>query len=81
MEIKSILDTDLYKFSVSYAYMKLFPDAIGTFEFVDRNESCYTEEDIRYFDYEIANLAALRLNDNEKKIHAREMLLHPRLLL
>lgn len=28
MIIKSILDTDLYKFTTSYAYMKLFPQAI-----------------------------------------------------
>lgn len=32
-----ILDTDLYKFSTSYAYMKLFPQAECTFKFVDRN--------------------------------------------
>lgn len=32
MIIKSILDTDLYKFTTSYAYMKLFPQARGTFE-------------------------------------------------
>lgn len=36
MIVKSILDTDLYKFTTSYAYMKLFPHAIGTFEFFDR---------------------------------------------
>lgn len=30
MIVKSILDTDLYKFTTSYAYMKLFPHAIGT---------------------------------------------------
>lgn len=29
MIIKSILDTDLYKFTTSYAYMKLFPQARG----------------------------------------------------
>ena len=40
--IKSILDTDLYKFSVSYAYFKLYPLADGTFEFKDRNN-----EDLR----------------------------------
>ena len=27
--IKSILDTDLYKFTTSYAYSKLFPRAYG----------------------------------------------------
>lgn len=35
MIVKSILDTDLYKFTTSYAYMKLFPQARGTFEFFD----------------------------------------------
>ena len=30
MVIKTILDTDLYKFTTSYAYIKLFPYAIGT---------------------------------------------------
>ena len=36
MVIKTILDTDLYKFTTSYAYIKLFPYAIGTFTFKDR---------------------------------------------
>lgn len=31
MIIRTILDTDLYKFTTSYAYIKLFPYAIGTF--------------------------------------------------
>lgn len=44
MIVKSILDTDLYKFTTSYAYMKLFPHAIGTFEFFDRDNTEYTEE-------------------------------------
>lgn len=33
MEIKSILDNDLYKFSMGYAYMKMYPDAEGTFRY------------------------------------------------
>lgn len=41
--IKSILDTDLYKFTTSYAYSKLFPRAWGEFEFVDRNNGDYPE--------------------------------------
>lgn len=32
-----ILDTDLYKFTTSYAYMTLFPQAECTFKFIDRN--------------------------------------------
>lgn len=41
--IKSILDTDLYKFTTSYAYSKLFPRAWGEFEFVDRSNGDYPD--------------------------------------
>ena len=41
----SMLDTDLYKFSVSYAYMMLYPDAEGTFVFQDRNHHKWTDEE------------------------------------
>lgn len=41
MIVKSILDTDLY------AYMKLFPHAIGTFEFFDRDN---TEDWVSVYD-------------------------------
>lgn len=44
MIIKSILDIDLYKFTTSYAYMKLFPQARGTFEFIDRDNTEYPED-------------------------------------
>lgn len=43
MMIHTILDTDLYKFTTSYAYIKLFPYAMGTFSFKDRDETVYTE--------------------------------------
>lgn len=33
MMIHTILDTDLYKFTTSYAYIKLFPYAMGDFQF------------------------------------------------
>ena len=49
MCIKSILDTDLYKFTTSYAYMKMFPDAEGTFEFCDRDKTVYDEEFLEFF--------------------------------
>lgn len=44
MIINTILDTDLYKFTTSYAYIKLFPSAIGTFSFRDRDETVYTKD-------------------------------------
>lgn len=42
--IHSILDTDLYKFSTSYAYMKLYPEAEGIFSFCDRNNTVFDDE-------------------------------------
>ena len=42
--IFSILDTDLYKFSTSYAYMKLYPEAEGIFSFTDRNNTVFDNE-------------------------------------
>lgn len=38
MIVKTLLDTDLYKFTTSYAYIKLFPYAMGTFSFNDRKK-------------------------------------------
>ena len=43
--IASILDTDLYKLSTSYAYMKLYPEAEGTFSFCDRNNTVFNDEE------------------------------------
>lgn len=65
MIIKSILDTDLYKFTTSYAYMKLFPNAIGTFTFVDRDETKYNDEFVREFKIELCNMSRLALTLEE----------------
>ena len=47
--VYSILDTDLYKFTSSYAYMKKFPDAECTFTFKDRNRVKRTPEFLGHF--------------------------------
>ena len=47
--MKSILDTDLYKFTTSYAYMKKFPDAECTFTFRDRNKVKRTAKFLKKF--------------------------------
>lgn len=65
MIIKSILDTDLYKFTTSYAYMKMFPNAIGTFKFVDRDNTKYTDEFVREFKMELCNIYRLALTLEE----------------
>ena len=54
--IHTILDTDLYKFTTSYAYIKLFPYAVGTFSFKDRDETAYTDEFLRELKEAVAAL-------------------------
>ena len=66
MIVKSILDTDLYKFTTSYAYMKLFPHAIETFEFFDRDNTEYTEEFVQQLWIEISNFCSLKLTHDEQ---------------
>ena len=67
MIIQSILDTDLYKFTTSYAYMKLYPDAEGTFTFNDRDNTEYTEEFVSELRLALCNMSGLFLSDKEKE--------------
>lgn len=65
MYIRSILDTDLYKFTTSYAYMKLYPDAEGEFEFCDRENTVYDEDFLNLIGMEFAALGDLSLSTKE----------------
>ena len=65
MCITSILDTDLYKFTVSQAYMKLFPHAEGTFTFCDRDKTVYDEKFLELLKLEIYNLGNIKLKQEE----------------
>ena len=67
--IASILDTDLYKFSVSYAYFRTYPLAEGEFVFKDRNK-----EDVGVYpgfmdvmEECVERLGRLSLGDDEKE--------------
>ena len=64
--ILSILDTDLYKFSTSYAYMKLYPEAEGTFTFCDRNKEVHDKNFITTLKIKFAELSGLSLTLSEK---------------
>lgn len=64
--IKSILDTDLYKFTTSYAYIKLYPNSIGTFEYVDRNYTVYTKSFLDYLKYSLDHLDLVYFTPFEK---------------
>ena len=63
--IKSIIDLDLYKLTVSYGYMKMYPDAIGTFQFVDRNHSKVSQKEFVKICEGLKALEKLALTNNE----------------
>ncbi len=65
MIINSLLDTDLYKFTTSYAYIKLFPYAIGTFSFIDRDETLYNDHFIQLIYDELEQMASIQLTEDE----------------
>lgn len=71
--IRSILDTDLYKFTTGYAYSKLFPRAYGEFRFIDRNKQHFTEEFVELLRQEIRSMAELSLSREEKDFLQREL--------
>lgn len=52
-----ILDTDLYKFTTSYAYMTLFPQAECTFKFIDRNRVKRTQTFLYRYKQALNNLS------------------------
>ena len=73
MCIRSILDTDLYKFTSSYSYMKLYPDAEGEFEFCDRENTVYDENFLEMLKLEFASLSLLKLSMDEFNFVNREI--------
>lgn len=71
--IPSILDTDLYKFTTSYAYSKLYPRAYGQFSFIDRNETCYPKGFAEQLKEETKAMAQLSLSRDEELFLHQEL--------
>lgn len=63
--IRSILENDMYKFSMAHYYQVNFPNAWGTFSFHDRNNTKYTEEFVSILKEEFKNLDKLFLQKAE----------------
>jgi nicotinate phosphoribosyltransferase len=61
--IKSILDNDLYKFSQTYYYQCIYPEAVGTFTFKDRNNLEFNERFLYSLKNEFMELSKLSLTD------------------
>ncbi len=78
MIIRSILENDLYKFSMSYYYQVHFPNAWGRFTFHDRNHTEYSEEFVALLKEEFVHLATLTLQRNEFEWAAKTINYIPR---
>ena len=63
--IRSIIENDLYKFSMSYYYQRTTPEGIGTFHFKDRNNLVFTQEYADALKQELKNLESLALTEDE----------------
>ena len=63
--IRSILENDLYKFSMSHYYQVNFPNAWGTFSFHDRDNTEYDENFVLLLKEEFKNLDKLFLQKDE----------------
>ena len=63
--IKSILDNDLYKFSMGHAYMQMYPSAEGKFVFNDRNHMKLSPFFVERLQNEFKHLGELALSDKE----------------
>ncbi len=63
--IISMIENDLYKFSMSYYYQRTTPEGIGTFSFTDRNGLKFTPEFVEMLKEEFKKLESLALTDDE----------------
>lgn len=71
--IQSVLDTDLYKFTTSYAYSKLYPRAYGQFRFIDRGKTTYPQGFAEELKKEIQEMSKLALTKDEASFLSREL--------
>jgi nicotinate phosphoribosyltransferase len=67
MILQSILDNDLYKFTMQHAVVKLFPRAEARYGFVNRGKTQFPEGFADRLNQEVQQMASLRLTDTEKQ--------------
>ena len=63
--IVSMLDNDLYKFSMGHYYQCIYPEASGTFTFKDRNNLVFDNGFLDYLKEEFRKLSYVQLTDEE----------------
>lgn len=67
MSFVSILDNDFYKFTMQFAVMKLYPETLTDYEFINRGEHEFPEGFGAALRKEINKMSMLALTQEEKK--------------
>lgn len=67
MIIKSLLDNDLYKFTMQYAVITLFPRAKVRYEFINRGNTKFPNGFEKLVQREIENMSYIQTNEEELK--------------
>lgn len=65
--LTSLLDNDFYKITMQNAVIKRFPYAHARYAFINRGAHAFPEGFGAALRHEVDNMAALRLNDEEKR--------------
>ncbi len=76
--INSLLDNDLYTFSVCYAYLRKFPRALGQYTFVDRNNTVYPKGFAEKLQEQFLALENLRIDDDDIEFMTRKCYYFPK---
>lgn len=63
--ISSVLDTDLYKFTMGQVVFNHFPDVQAQYTFINRNKTPFPDDFERYLRQQIWELSWMRLSDDE----------------
>lgn len=70
--INSLLDTDLYTFSVCYLYLNKFPRAEGKYEFFDRNKTVYPQRFAEKIMEQVKMMENIQITEDEVKFIKRK---------
>lgn len=65
--LKSFIDNDLYKFTMQYAVMKLFPSAIVKYVFINRGHHLFPKEFSNLLKLSINSMMDLKFTNEERK--------------
>src|SRR5690606_41238230 len=67
MSYKSILDNDFYKFTMQYAVVKLYPDTLAKYEFINRGAHEFPPGFAEALKERISEMSKLALTREEKE--------------